>query len=156
MANWAATLPATPLPRRSSKSASTISSVPILNKAKATWFISSRIPRQVSMRALFWRAGWNSSNSSVIGRRWTAAGSALIPTLGSCRISGSFRRAPWASARSARSIRPASCVTCNIVASPRPMGAMSGGYSAMARWTSRNRSLHCRLPHGRNWTTSPS
>lgn len=30
------------------------------------------------------------------------------------------------------------------------------GYSAMARWTSRNRSQHCRLPHGRSWTMSPS
>ncbi len=156
MASWAAISPVTPLPRKSSKWASTISSAPILHKAKATWCISSRTPRQVSMRALSWRAGWSNSNSSVIGKRWMAAGCAPIPIRGSCQTSGSFRQAPWASARSARSIRPASCVTCNTVALPRPKAAMSGGCSAMARWMSRSRSQHCRLPLGRSWTMSPS
>ena len=58
MASWAATSPAMRRLPRSSRSASTTSFAPMAKRARATWSISSRIRRPVSMPARISKDGW--------------------------------------------------------------------------------------------------
>ena len=103
--------------------------------------VSRRAPRRDAARELPPRA--------EAGRRPVVVSASVADA----RLLGISRRSRWASARSWRSTRRASCATSRIAASSRSRTRRSGRSSATARPTSPNRSARSRCRRAKSSTT---
>ena len=105
---------------RSTRSASTTSSAARTTAWPATTSTSRATPRPASTPGPSSRAGSPRTSSTTSAARSAAAACRPTPTRGSCPTSGSTPRCRWASARSARSTRPASTATSTTASSTTP------------------------------------